>query len=87
MPSFYMFYTPTNRFPSLQGIGKPPWSLWLNLCLQFSVQLWDLTDNCMCGVQRLGSNSKIMFNTIIAHRVSPCNLISDSLSTLLLLNS
>jgi hypothetical protein len=60
----------------LRGIGKPPWSLWLwNLCLKFTTQLRDLTDNCMCGVQRWGSQSKILLTTIIAHRVSPCKLL------------
>ena len=54
------------------GIGKPPWSLWLYLCLKFTAQLRDLTDNCMCEVQT------------VAH--SPCNLLCDLLSTVLLLN-
>ena len=72
-----LFYPSTNRCPSLRGIGKPPWSLWLNLILKF-------TDNCMCGVQRWGSYSKVMLNTIIAHRVSPCNLLWELLSTFVL---
>ena len=46
-------YPSTNRCRSSQGIGKHPWSLWLwNLCLKFTARLRDLTDNCMCGVQR-----------------------------------
>ena len=81
-----LFYPSTNRCPFLQGIGKPPRSLWLNLCLKCIAWLIDLTDNCMCGVQRWGSYSKIMLNTIIAHRMSPCNLLYDLLSTFLLLN-
>ena len=71
----------TNRCPSLRGIGKPPWSLWFNLCLKFTARLRDLTDNCMCGVQRWCSHSKIMLNT-----VSPCNLLCDLLSKCLILN-
>jgi hypothetical protein len=81
----FFFYPSTNRCPSLWDSIKPPWSLWLNLCLKFSCRLMDLTDTCMCGVQRWGSHSKIMFNTIIAHRVSPWNLFCDLLSTFLLL--
>ena len=78
---FLHFYPSTNRCLSLRGIGKPPWSLWLNLCLKFTARLWVLTDNCMSGVERWGSHSKIMFNTII-----PCNLLCYLLSTFLLLN-
>jgi hypothetical protein len=44
-----------------------------------------LYTQCMCGVQRWGSHSKIMLDTIIAHRVSPCNFLCDLLSTFLLL--
>ena len=40
----------------LRGTGKPPWSLWLNLFLKFTAWLKDLTDHCMCGVQRWGSH-------------------------------
>jgi hypothetical protein len=69
MSAFIYFYPSTNRCPSLWGIKKPPWSLWL----KFTTRLRDLTDNCMCGVQRWGSHSTIMVNTIMAHRVSPCN--------------
>ena len=61
---FFLFYPSTNRCPSFQGIGKPPSSLWLNLCKKFTAQLKDLTDICMCGVQKLGSHSKIMLNTM-----------------------
>ena len=32
-------------------------------------QFSPITAISMCGVQRLGSHSKIMLNTIIAHRV------------------
>jgi hypothetical protein len=80
------FYPSTNRCTSLRSIRKPPWSFWLNLCLKFTARLRDLTDNCMCGVQRRGSHSKIIFNTLFAQRVSPCNLLCDLLSTFLLLN-
>jgi hypothetical protein len=42
---FLFYFDPsTNRCPSLQGIGKPPWSLWLNLCLKFAARLRDLTE-------------------------------------------
>ena len=58
-----MFYPSDNRCPSLRGIGKPPWSLWLNLCLKFTLRLRDFTDNCMCGVQRRGSHKKITLNS------------------------
>jgi hypothetical protein len=34
--------------------------------LKFTARLRDLTDNCVCGVQRWGSQSKIMLNTFIA---------------------
>jgi hypothetical protein len=70
----YSFSTHLPIGPLLWGIGKPPWSFWLNLCLIFTARLKDLTDNCMCEVQRWGSQLKIMLNTIIAHSVSPCNL-------------
>ena len=79
--SAFLFFT---HLPSLQGIRKPPWSLWLNLCLNFTARLRDLTDNCMCGVQRWVSHSKIMLNTIIG--VSPCNILCDLLSKFLILN-
>uniref|UniRef100_A0A8C7NGC5 Tetratricopeptide repeat domain 39A n=1 Tax=Oncorhynchus mykiss TaxID=8022 RepID=A0A8C7NGC5_ONCMY len=45
--SFFYFYPSTNRCPSLRGIGKPPLSLWLDLCLKFIARLRDLTDNCI----------------------------------------
>jgi hypothetical protein len=61
MSTFY-FYPSTNRWPSLQGIGKPSWSLLLNLCLKFTAWPRDLTIICMCGIQRWGSHSKIMLN-------------------------
>ena len=51
-----------------------------------SLKSRDLTDNCMCGVQRWGSQSKIMLTTMIEHRMSPCNLLCDLLSTFLHLN-
>ena len=76
---FFYFYSSTYR-----GIWKTPWTLWLNLCLQFITRLRNLTDNCICWVQRGGSHSKIKLNTIIAHRVSPCNLLCDLLSKLLI---
>ena len=40
----------------------------------------------MCGVQRWGSHKEIMLDTIIAHRVSPCNLLCALLSKCLTLN-
>ena len=84
MSAFYeMFYPSTNRSPSLRGNEKPPWSLGLNLYLKFTVRLRDLTGNCMCGLQRLGSYSKIMLNTITADRVNPCNLLCVLLSNFL----
>ena len=52
-------------------------SLWLNLCLKCTARLRDLSVICMCVVQIWVSHSKIMLNTIIAHRVSPCNLLCD----------
>ena len=72
----------TNRCPSLQGIGKPPWSLWLNLCLKFNARLRDLTGGvqmCVWGTEMRYSKmttSKIMLNTAIA-RINPCNLLCD----------
>ena len=83
--SAWFFYPSTNRCP-LWTIGKPPWSLWLNLYFKFIAWLRDLTDKCICGVQRWGSHLKIMLNTIIEHRMSPCNLLCDMLSTFILLN-
>ena len=68
-----------------EALENLPKSLSLNLCLIFTAQLRNLTDNCICGVQRCGSLSQI---TIIAHRVSPCNLLydfNDLLSIFLLL--
>ena len=85
MSAFKVFYTPTKRCP-LRDIEKPSWSLWLNLCLKFTAQLRDLTDNCMCGLQRRSSHSKIKLNIIIAHRISPYNLLYDLLSKCILLN-
>jgi hypothetical protein len=73
---FNVFYPSTNRFPSLWGIGKPPWSLWL----KFTTRPRDLTDNCMCRVQRWGNRSKTMLTTIITLRVSPCNLLIQQIS-------
>jgi hypothetical protein len=73
------------RCPSLLGIGKPPWQLWLNRCSKFTARLRDLTDNCICRVQRGGSHSKFMLNSIIAHRISPCNVLCDLFNTFLLL--
>ena len=70
----FFFYLSNYRCPSLRCIGKPHRSLWLNLCLKCTARLRDLTDNCMCRVQRWGSHSKIMLNTIIAHRVSPWSM-------------
>jgi hypothetical protein len=57
--NIFLFYTNTNRCPSLWGIRKPPWSLCLNLCLEFTAWLRCIIDNCMCGKQRWGSISKI----------------------------
>ena len=74
------FYPSTNSCHYSWGIGKLPWSFRLDLCLTFSARLRDLTDNCTCGVQRWGSHSKVMLNTII------CNSLCDLLSTFLLLN-
>ena len=74
---YFLFYPSNESCPSLRSIGKPPWSLWLNPCLKFTAWLRDLTDNCICGVQRLGSHSKIILNTIIAHRVNPCNVLCE----------
>jgi hypothetical protein len=83
MPAFFFL-------PIYQSVPfffvKSPWSLGLNLCLKFTDRLRDLTDNCMCGLQRWACHSKIMLNTIIVHRVSPCNLLCDLLSKPLLLN-
>jgi hypothetical protein len=77
----------TNRCPSLNGFGKHSWSFWLNLCLKFTAGLRDLTDVCVgYRIQKQGSQSKILLNTSIAHRVSPCNVLCDLLSTFLLLN-
>jgi hypothetical protein len=59
-------------FTHMQGIGKPPWSLWLNLYLKFTTRLRDLT---VCERYR---------NGVVIQ--SPCNLLCDLLSTLLLLN-
>ena len=69
-----------------KALKKPTWSFSLNLYLKCTAQLRDLTDNCMCGVQRWDCHWKIMLNTIIAHRLSQCNLLCNLLSTFLLLN-
>jgi hypothetical protein len=47
----FIFYTSTNRCPSLWGIEKPPWSLWLNLCLKCTSWLRELTDHCVWGTE------------------------------------
>ena len=49
---FFFYPSTDDRCPSLQGIGKPPWSLWLNLCLKCTARQRDLRDTCICGVQR-----------------------------------
>jgi hypothetical protein len=83
---FYFVHPSTNWCPSLQAIEKPSWSLWLDLNMKCTTQLRNLTYNCMCGVQRWGSHSKIMLTTIIEHGMSPCNLLCNLLSTFLHLN-
>ena len=42
--------------------------------------------NYLYVCERWGGHSKMTLNTIIAHRVIPCNLLCDLLSTFLLLN-
>ena len=63
------FHSSTNRWPSLYSIQKLPWSLWSNLCLKFTARLRDLTDNCMCGVQRWGS--EVIYNKGYMEKIGP----------------
>uniref|UniRef100_A0A8C8MNX1 Desmoglein 2 n=1 Tax=Oncorhynchus tshawytscha TaxID=74940 RepID=A0A8C8MNX1_ONCTS len=44
----------------LQGIGKPPWTLWLNLCLKSTARMRDLTHtNFLCVVAAEGGGLKL----------------------------